>query len=116
VELYLIVLNHALTSPYPTDPYEAFYFGSVREHVWGGVFTRIAQILYTHPKKLLTSPELRNVELKDFRHLKSESNNSRSVSNRGFALGWKPKEKPLENHLEEDVLAIVDEYLASGGK
>jgi hypothetical protein len=111
------VLNHALTSSaYPADPYEAFYFGSVGEHIWGEVFTGVAQILYNHPKKLLTTPEVRTVELNDFPKLKIVSSNSRSVGQRSFGLGWKPKEKPLSAYLEEDVLTIVDEYLASGGK
>jgi hypothetical protein len=112
VELYLVVLAHLLTTSTYPGPYESFFWGENGTHIWGEIDQKIAQILYNHPKKLVTSPELRRVDLKDFPLLMGESTNSRIVANRGRALGWKPKQKGIEDALEEDVEAIVDEFLA----
>ncbi|KIJ49396.1 hypothetical protein M422DRAFT_27757 [Sphaerobolus stellatus SS14] len=109
VSLYTLVLQHALSlnteNTEKTSPYAKFFFGSVQEHVWGDVIRQIGQIL--HEKGVLEAREAKSVTLDAVPSLRWVANNSRSSSDRGFALGWRPKAPAIEETLEEDVLATL---------
>ncbi|KAF8591025.1 NAD(P)-binding protein [Ramaria rubella] len=105
VELYLLVLSLSLSGTDKSGPYAKFYFGSVHEHVWGDIIRQIGQILYE--KQVIETREAKSVLLKMVPSLTNTANNSRSASDRGFALGWKPKSKSVEETLEEDVTATL---------
>jgi len=105
IELYLLVLSRALSGTKESSSYAKFYFGSVYEHVWGDIIRQIGQILYE--KGILPSAEAKSITLKTEPCLRSVDNNSRSTSDRAFALGWKPKSKSIEETLEEDVTATL---------
>ncbi|KAF8493612.1 hypothetical protein JB92DRAFT_3084922 [Gautieria morchelliformis] len=107
VDLYLLVLSLALSGTDMSGSYAKFYFGSVHEHVWGDIMRQIGQILYD--MRVIRSPQAVSVSLKMEPSLsracilRSTANNSRSASDRGFALGWRPKSNSIEETLEEDV-------------
>jgi len=109
VVLYDLVLGRAFSGQDKGSPYAKFYFGSVGEHAWGDVDRRVAKLLYE--RKKLQSPDAHNVPLKDL--LKDApfaryvASNSRSRSDRGFAIGWKPSAPSLEDTLPEDVDATL---------
>jgi len=112
-ELYTLVFEKALSErvagkPTSSDPYERFYFGSVRPHVWGDVAKEVAPILFA--KGLVDNDQAKSIDPKELSG--GISVNSQSVSNRGFHDGWVPSRATLEDTLEED----VDATLAQLGK
>lgn len=44
---------------------------------------------------------------KDYPYLPSTATNSRSKSERGIALGWKPRKEGLWDEIEDDVQAVL---------
>lgn len=110
VDLYVLVFNLALSSRQSrdkVDPYERWFWGSsTRTHLWGEVTRVLANILYA--KGIVKKEGVRSVSLEeeDFGEdfgLVTTSHNSQVVSNRGFALGWKPHRPTLEETLEGEV-------------
>ncbi|GJJ06537.1 hypothetical protein Clacol_000729 [Clathrus columnatus] len=104
-KLYLLVLSRALSRVSEPSSYAKFYFASVQEHVWGDVIRQIAQILYEI--KRIPSPDVKSVSLREEPDLRYLANNSRSMSERGFSIGWKPHAPSIEETLEEDVVATL---------
>ncbi|KAH7099275.1 NAD(P)-binding protein [Auriculariales sp. MPI-PUGE-AT-0066] len=110
VVLYGIVLKRALADvDKKASPYEKFYFGSVKKHVFGEVQREVGKLLYSHG--LVPNAEAERVEFKDIAKsaflLKYVANNSQSRSDRGFAAGWKPVAPSLFEALTEDVEATL---------
>ena len=88
--------------------------------MWGDVIRQIGQILYEQrviPTSTANSVTLRMepglrwgpifilLQVSDtmWLYCRNTATNSRSVADRGFALGWRPKSKSVEETLEEDV-------------
>ncbi|KDQ20599.1 hypothetical protein BOTBODRAFT_26603 [Botryobasidium botryosum FD-172 SS1] len=111
-ELYALVLGYALAqnqhpSP-PTNKFSNFFFGSIGEHAWGDVARSVAKILHAHGQ--IKSPKAVSVEVSEelVGRIGSTATNSRSVSERGITqLGWKSTHRPLEEALEDDVVATL---------
>lgn len=104
-ELYALVLEHALSGKNNGKSYENFFWGSVGEHAWGDVTQALAQKLHT--KGLVDSNTPRSVSLDEEPDLYWTAGTSRTVSNRGFALGWKPVAPSLEVTLDEEIEITV---------
>lgn len=118
-------MNLALSGKDTEKSYGKFFFGSVQEHVWGDVVRQIGIIL--HQRKIILNPVAAGATLQEepslgcvtrsllprlsmtlfFRRI---ANNSRSVSDRGFALGWRPKAPSIEETLEGDVINTLEKY------
>lgn len=105
VQLYLIVLGSALSSAKPSLPYEKFYWGSAREHVWGEIVNKMALTLYE--RGLIETTIVKEVSIQEYPMHTFTGNNSRTVANRGFALGWKPVMPTAENTLIEDIDLVL---------
>jgi nucleoside-diphosphate-sugar epimerase len=106
VDLFILVLRKALQEradgAFPKDPYERFYWGASRTHVWGDIARALAAVMYQ--AKLVDSPEATSVSLEDMDLLRTyTSANSLVVANRAFKDGWKPKRGPIEEYLSEDL-------------
>ncbi|KAG8897894.1 hypothetical protein FRC01_011123, partial [Tulasnella sp. 417] len=101
MDLYGLVLELGLSGNAPSDAYERFFFGSAGEHVWGNVAKELARIM--HQKGLVESAEVKSIALEEEKSLLATATNSRSVANRGFALGWKPSRKSLMELLPLEV-------------
>ncbi|KAH7097495.1 NAD(P)-binding protein [Auriculariales sp. MPI-PUGE-AT-0066] len=106
VVLYGIVLQRALAgADKKASPYEKFYFGSAKTHVFGEVQREITKLLYN--KGLIPNAEAERIELKDVvktvPFLVYVAINSHSQSGRGFAAGWKPVAPGLFEELPADV-------------
>ncbi|TDL24605.1 NAD(P)-binding protein [Rickenella mellea] len=114
MDLYLIVFKLATSGRDPaTSPYAKFYFASAGEHAWGDVAKDIAPLL--HKRGLVDNDKAVSVPLmEDIRLTKLTASNSRSVPDRGFALGWKPMAKSLKETLEEDIDAVVELEATAG--
>lgn len=106
VDLYTLILKHALSGTDTASSYGKFYFGSVQEHVWGDLIRQIGQIL--NERGVIPDAEAGSMTLRVEPNLRWVANNSRSASDRGFALGWRPKAPSVEETLEEDVLATLE--------
>lgn len=107
-ELYALVFEKALGErvvgkPTSSDPYERFYFGSVRPHVWGEVAKEVASILFA--KGVVDNDQAKSIDPKELDA--AICPNSQTVSNRGFHDGWVPSRATLEDTLEEDVVATL---------
>jgi len=107
-DLYTLIFEKALSeraagTPTSSDPYERFYFGSVRSHLWGDVAKQLAPILYA--KGVVDNDQAKSVDPKELHP--GVCINSHSVSNRGFHDGWVPSRATLEDTLEEDVVATL---------
>ena len=107
-DLYTLIFEKALSeraagAPTSSDPYERFYFGSVRSHLWGDVAKQLAPILYA--KGVVDNDQAKSVDPKELHP--GVCINSHSVSNRGFHDGWVPSRATLEDTLEEDVVATL---------
>ncbi|TDL24606.1 NAD(P)-binding protein [Rickenella mellea] len=99
-DLYDLVFNLAISGKDTAkSPFEKFYFGSVGEHTWGEVARDIAPLL--HKRGLVNSDQAISVPVSEKPGVTATT--SRSVSERGFALGWKPKSKSYKESLGEDV-------------
>lgn len=107
VTLYGLVFDLAVSGDdRSADPYTRFYFGSAVEFYWGDVARALAKLL--HAKGLIESTVPKSVTRADVPfHLLSTGTNSRSVANRGYALGWKPNGPGIVETLEEDIEATV---------
>jgi len=103
--LYLLILDLALSGKDSNKAFGKFYFGSVGEHAWGDVAKALAPLLYD--RGVVDNAQAVSISWDDT--LRYTATNSRSVSNRGFALGWKPIAKSLEGTLEEDVDATLNQ-------
>jgi hypothetical protein len=57
-----------------------------------------------HDRGLVKSGVAKSVPFEDVPELKSTANNSRTVANRGFALGWKPSRASLFDTLDNEVV------------
>ncbi|TDL24607.1 NAD(P)-binding protein [Rickenella mellea] len=114
MDLYLIVFKLATSGEDPeTSPYAKFYFASAAEHTWGDVARDIAPLLYK--RGLVKNQEAISVPASEDRELTMlTATNSRSVSERSFALGWKPKSRSLKETLEEDVDAVIKHGATAG--
>ena len=64
VQLYLIILDSALTSTKPCLPYEKFYWGSAREHIWGELIDKMALTLYQ--RGLIESTVVKEVSTQEY--------------------------------------------------
>ncbi|KAF8325838.1 NAD(P)-binding protein [Cantharellus anzutake] len=107
-DLYILIFEKALSErargkPTSSDPYERFYFGSVRSHAWGDVAKRLATILYG--KGVVDNDKAISIAAKELP--KAITVNSQSVSNRGLFDGWTPSRAKLEDTLEEDAVATL---------
>jgi len=107
-DLYSLVFEKALIERVSgkltsSDPYERFYFGSVRPHVWGDVARQLALILYK--KGVVDNDEAKSVDPRELDP--AVCINSQSVSNRGFHDGWVPNRATLEDTLEEDIVGTL---------
>lgn len=108
-KLYVLIFEKAVLertqSRVSSDPYERFYWGSTRTHIWKDVANGIARILYEKNDGIVNSPEAESRPVEELPG--ATTTNSHTVSNRGFFNGWKPVEKSLEHTLEEDVDAVL---------
>ncbi|KIV76865.1 hypothetical protein PV11_08716 [Exophiala sideris] len=102
-ELYLLLGEAAVNGgPPATWNEEGYYLAENGSFVWGDVLQSIANI--AHKKDLLPSAELKSYKPDDADHVLpiwiSIATNSRGVSIRGKKLlGWKPKERSIEDEL-----------------
>ncbi|KAG8926792.1 hypothetical protein FRC01_008363 [Tulasnella sp. 417] len=100
--LYGLLLDHALSGrDKSTDPYERFYWGSGDEHVWGDITKELARMLYA--RGVIRTETLKNIKIEEEPTLNPTATNSRSVSNRGRALGWIRSGAPLFETLPQEV-------------
>ncbi|KAG9043929.1 hypothetical protein FS837_008969 [Tulasnella sp. UAMH 9824] len=100
--LYSLVLDHALSGKdKSTDPFERFYWGSGDEYVWGDITRELARLLYA--RGVIRSETLKIIKIEEEPILNPTASNSRSVSNRGIALGWKRNGTPLFDTLPQEV-------------
>ena len=99
IELYGLVLDLALSGSNTNTPYENFFFGSSDHYVWGDIARELARLL--HAQGLIKSDQPKSVSRSETVRL--TASNSRSVANRGFALGWKPVGKSLKETLQEEI-------------
>ena len=103
-DLYDLVFDFALSGNNTNKSYANFFWGSARTHAWGDINDRLARIMYK--KGLVTSDKVRSVTLEEEPGVAVAAHNSRTVSNRSFALGWKPEGARLvtdEDILEDEV-------------
>ncbi|KAG8891948.1 hypothetical protein FRC00_012892, partial [Tulasnella sp. 408] len=107
MDLYGLVLELGLSGNGPSDSYERFFFGSAGEHVWGNVAQELAKIM--HQKGLVDSAEVKSIALEEEKSLVATATNSRSVANRGFALGWKPSRLSLMETLPLEVEWTIEQ-------
>jgi len=110
VDLYKILFDKSISErsaglSSSDDPYTRFYWASAREHVWGDVSRAVAPILFK--RGVVDNPHAISVPANEFH--RALTTNSRSVSNRGFAVGWKPERPTLEATLEEGVDSLLKE-------
>lgn len=110
VDLYVLIFNLAVSSSQSQekfDPYQRWFWGSsTRTHVWGDIAKALAKILYA--RGVVTTEVVRSVSLEEDGFgqefgLVVTAHNSLVVSNRGFALGWRPHGPTLEETLEGEV-------------
>jgi len=105
--LYIILYEKALkereTGEFDPDPYTRFYFASVGRYVWGELIKALAPILHAHG--VVDSDEAVSVDASTLR--RAVTTDSQSVSNRGFADGWKPIGPTVYETLEEDVEGVL---------
>ncbi|KAG8949657.1 hypothetical protein FRC04_008403 [Tulasnella sp. 424] len=100
--LYGLVLDRALSGKdQSTDPYERFYWGSGDEYAWGDIARELARLLYARGVIRTETPKIIKIEEEPI--LDPTASNSRSVSNRGIALGWKLSGPPLFETLPQEV-------------
>ncbi|KDQ14114.1 hypothetical protein BOTBODRAFT_55572 [Botryobasidium botryosum FD-172 SS1] len=108
-ELYVLILDHALKeNAHPAPPankFANFFFASADEHAWGDVARLIAKSL--HARGLVNSPDPVTIQPAEG-YLRPLSNNSRSVSERGRALGWVPRHRSIAEALEDDIDAVLE--------
>lgn len=116
-DLYIIVLTRALSGDDSGSPYSRFYWASAAEHVWGDLVKAMAPILHeagvvdtaeAHGVPLSEAPNQVFVQLTVVLQPGSlfssfTANNSRTISERGFKLGWKPSRPSVFNSLEYDI-------------
>ncbi|KAG9019811.1 hypothetical protein FRB90_005959 [Tulasnella sp. 427] len=107
MDLYGLVLELGLSGDGPSDAYERFFFGSVGEHVWGEVAKELGKIM--HQKGLVDTAEVKSISLQEEKSLLATATNSRSVANRGFALGWRPSRPSLIDTLPLEVEWTVEQ-------
>jgi hypothetical protein len=107
VELYVLVLDLALSGKNKNRSYANFFWGSVGEHVWKDVVARIAPVL--HEKGLVETKEAISISLDDAPELFYTANNSRTVAERGINLGWKPSAASLWDTIPSDVELTVSQ-------
>ncbi|KAG8925852.1 hypothetical protein FRC00_003543 [Tulasnella sp. 408] len=101
-DLYGLVLDHALSGKdKSTDPFERFYWGSGDEYVWGDITRELARLLYA--RGVIHSETLKIIKIEEEPILNPTASNSRSVSNRGIALGWRRNGTPLFETLPKEV-------------
>ncbi|KAG8950896.1 hypothetical protein FRC03_012693, partial [Tulasnella sp. 419] len=90
--LYQLVFELALSGKNQNKSYANFFWGSVGQHEWKAIVDSLAKLL--HKRGLVESDESKGIPLSEAPEaLLYTSNNSRTVSERGFNLGWKPREK-----------------------
>lgn len=100
--LYGLLLDHALSGrDKSTDPFERFYWGSGDEYVWGDIAKELARLLYA--RGAIQSETIKIIKIEEEPILNPTSTNSRSVSNRGIALGWTLSGTPLFETLPQEV-------------
>ncbi|KAG8926169.1 hypothetical protein FRC03_012695 [Tulasnella sp. 419] len=107
VKLYQLVFELALSGNNQNKSYANFYWGSSGEHQWKTVVEAFAKILLK--KRLIDTEEVKSISLSELPPIfTATANNSRTVSERGFQLGWKPTEKSLLDTLEEEVEVTLE--------
>ncbi|KZS98493.1 NAD(P)-binding protein [Sistotremastrum niveocremeum HHB9708] len=100
-DLYLLVLKLALSGDGSGSPYSRFYWASAAEHAWGDVVKAMAPVLYKI--RAVDAPDAFGVPLSGAPNQVFTANNSRTISERGFELGWKPSRPSVFDTLEHDV-------------
>ncbi|KAG8932970.1 hypothetical protein FRC01_011535 [Tulasnella sp. 417] len=100
--LYGLLLDHALSGrDKSTDPFERFYWGSGDEYVWGDITKELARLLYA--RGVIQTETRKIIKVEEEPILDPTATNSRSVSNRGIALGWTRSGTPLFETLPQEV-------------
>lgn len=107
MDLYALVLDLGLEGNPAPDAYGHFFFGSAGEHVRGKVAHSLAGILCG--KGLVETSEVEIIALEDEPGLLATATNSRSIANRGLALGWKPSRPGLMELLSQEVEWTVEQ-------
>ncbi|EUC64034.1 NAD-binding domain protein, partial [Rhizoctonia solani AG-3 Rhs1AP] len=113
VQLYTLVLNLALSvrigeAPRP-EAFANFYFGSVGEHAWGDVAKKLGPILLKKGK--VEKAEARSIKADEVQNFSALATNSRSVAERSRKLGWTTVARSLEDTLEEDIDAVLEQMM-----
>lgn len=72
VDLYKLVLKHALSGVDKSSSYGRFYFASPQEHVWGDIIRQIGLIL--HERGIIPTSEAASVSLKEEPRMRYVSN------------------------------------------
>ncbi|KAK4055122.1 hypothetical protein OIV83_000402 [Microbotryomycetes sp. JL201] len=108
-ELYALVSDLAMSGKDTHSSYGRFYFGSGEEHSWGEIIDRLAELLHARGK--IDSKEVLEISLQEGNEINpyigSTATNSRSVANRGRALGWQPRKEGLWQEIEDDVDGVL---------
>jgi len=100
VDLYVLVLEEALAFK-TASPWERFYWGSARTHIWGDITKDLGVRL--HRRGLVDTVEVKSIKLEEVPKLLTVAANSRTVANRSRALGWNPSRPTLAETLEEEI-------------
>ncbi|KAM0793567.1 hypothetical protein ACM66B_001003 [Microbotryomycetes sp. NB124-2] len=108
-QLYVLVADLALSGRDKNSSFGRFYFGSGEEHSWGEIVDRLAELLQARgkvdSKDVLAISRQEGSEINPY--IASTATNSRSVANRGKALGWKPRKEGLWQEIEDDVDGVL---------
>ncbi|KAK4057652.1 hypothetical protein OIO90_001300 [Microbotryomycetes sp. JL221] len=108
-QLYTLVASLALSGKDNNSSWGRFYVGAGEEHSWGEIVDRLADLLYARgkidSKEVLVISREEGVKINPY--IGSTATNSRSVANRGKALGWKPRQNGLWDEIEDDVDGVL---------
>lgn len=107
-DLYCFIIKHAmkLKGP-PPSPYETFFFAGYNELSWGDAARLLAPLLYELGE--VDSAEAVSIPLEEAEGMRWVANNSRSVSKRAHAIGWRPHRMMLYEALREDTEAVLED-------